>query len=197
MASTPTTAYTHSFASRLTQPLFAPSSVFFRDWETISPWMSLMQDIKTHYACRSESHQIATRSQLDLYLRNLGSCEPTNSKNPIDYTPLHQWHLSQVNELLVRSFWTGIDGMYFVIKTPIEPHFAPKVSGNLDSGPEASSVVATFGHLVVGAAFITPPPHQAYITYIVVRAGWEHSNIALYVVNLVVAAQLPTHLAIG
>ena len=36
-----------------------------------------------------------------------------------------------------------------------------------------------YGHLVVGAAFLSSP-QETYITYLVVRAGWENAQIATY-----------------
>ena len=36
-----------------------------------------------------------------------------------------------------------------------------------------------YGHLVVGAAFLGSP-QETYITYLVVRAGWENAQIATY-----------------
>ena len=41
-------------------------------------------------------------------------------------------------------------------------------------------MIAMYGHLVVGAAFLSSP-QEAYITYLAVRAGWENAQIATYV----------------
>ncbi|KAI5124270.1 hypothetical protein M0805_005119 [Coniferiporia weirii] len=79
---------------------------------------------------------------------------------PIDYQALRQTHLPQVHDLLSRTFWPGID-----------------VSDSLRYSPEQCTVVATYRHLVVGAACLSSP-EETYITYLAVRAGWESSQIA-------------------
>ena len=38
-----------------------------------------------------------------------------------------------------------------------------------------------YKRLVVGIALISPPPDEAYITYLAVKSGWENSGIAQYV----------------
>ncbi|KIJ20569.1 hypothetical protein PAXINDRAFT_152440 [Paxillus involutus ATCC 200175] len=65
-----------------------------------------------------------------------------------------------VHELLARVFWDGID-----------------VSDSLQYSPERCTVVAMYGQLVVGAAFLSSP-QETYITYMAVRAGWDNSQIA-------------------
>ncbi|KAH7924165.1 hypothetical protein BV22DRAFT_1013864, partial [Leucogyrophana mollusca] len=79
---------------------------------------------------------------------------------PISYVSLQPRHLRQVHELLGRVFWDGVD-----------------VSDCLEYSPERCTVVATYGHLVVGAAFLSSP-QETYITYLAVRAGWDNSQIA-------------------
>lgn len=54
------------------------------------------------------------------------------------------------------------------------------VSDALHYSPERCTVIATYGHLVVGAAFLSSP-QETYITYLAVRAGWENAQIATYV----------------
>lgn len=51
------------------------------------------------------------------------------------------------------------------------------VSDLLQYSSERCSVVAMHGKIVVGAALLSSP-HEAYITYLVVRAGWDNSHIA-------------------
>ncbi|KAI6110805.1 hypothetical protein EV401DRAFT_1890933 [Pisolithus croceorrhizus] len=52
-----------------------------------------------------------------------------------------------------------------------------QVSDSLKYSPEHCTVIATYGHLVVGAALLSSP-QETYITYLVVRAGWDNSQIA-------------------
>ncbi len=51
------------------------------------------------------------------------------------------------------------------------------VSDSFQYTPEQCTVVATYKRLVVGAALLSSP-EETYITYLVVRAGWEGSQIA-------------------
>ncbi|CAE6455998.1 unnamed protein product [Rhizoctonia solani] len=81
---------------------------------------------------------------------------------PITYTPIYAWHLPQVHDLLERAFWPGID-----------------VSDSVKWEPEQCSVVALYKKLVVGCAFLSEPM-DPYVTYITVRAGWEQSGIATF-----------------
>jgi len=55
------------------------------------------------------------------------------------------------------------------------------VTAALEDSPETYTVVAMYKRLVVGVAIISPPPDEAYITYLVVKSGWENSGIAQYV----------------
>ncbi|KAG8683176.1 hypothetical protein FRC09_016249, partial [Ceratobasidium sp. 395] len=43
------TPFDQSFASRLYGHRIPPTTVFFQDWETMSPWMELMADVISHY----------------------------------------------------------------------------------------------------------------------------------------------------
>src|ERR1700753_2830343 len=38
-----------------------------------------------------------------------GADVPQETKGPIIYTSLQEWHLGQVHDLLTRTFWSGID----------------------------------------------------------------------------------------
>ncbi|KAK0457871.1 uncharacterized protein EV420DRAFT_1271118 [Desarmillaria tabescens] len=87
-----TTAYEVSFASRLqgTMPSRTPGLLAL-DWETETPWMALMNDVRQHYRlAQSQTHAIETSA-------------------PIEYCSLRACHLDQVHELLARAFWEGID----------------------------------------------------------------------------------------
>ncbi|KAG9309939.1 hypothetical protein JVU11DRAFT_9971 [Chiua virens] len=87
--------------------------------------------------------------------------EPTERQRlPITYVSLQPSHLRQVHDLLARVFWEGID-----------------VSDALHYAPERCTVIAMYGHLVVGAALLSSP-QETYITYLAVKAGWESAQIA-------------------
>ncbi|KAK0444844.1 hypothetical protein EV421DRAFT_1902892 [Armillaria borealis] len=88
-----TTAYEVSFASRLqgTMPSRTPGLLSL-DWETETPWMALMNDVRQHY-------QLAHPEQTHV----------TETSAPIEYCSLRACHLDQVHDLLARSFWEGID----------------------------------------------------------------------------------------
>ncbi|KAF8587858.1 hypothetical protein K439DRAFT_1336777, partial [Ramaria rubella] len=79
---------------------------------------------------------------------------------PIDYVSLQHSHLPQVHDLLTRIFWPDID-----------------VSSSLQYSPTQCTIVATYKLLVVGAALLSSP-EETYLTYLVVRPGWENANIA-------------------
>ncbi|CAE6527298.1 unnamed protein product [Rhizoctonia solani] len=138
----------NSFASRLYGGQFSEPTIFFQDWETMSPWMELMADVMDHHRL---SHPEDTGA--DPY-----------SWAPITYTPIYAWHLPQVHDLLERAFWPGID-----------------VSDSVKWDPEQCSVVALYKKLVVGCAFLSETM-DPYVTYITVRAGWEQSGIATFMV---------------
>jgi hypothetical protein len=52
------------------------------------------------------------------------------------------------------------------------------VTAALDHSPETYTVVVMYKRLVIGVALISPPPDEAYITYLAVKSGWENSGIA-------------------
>ena len=58
-------------------------------------------------------------------------------------------------------------------------HIQPLVSDSLGQEANQCTVVATYGRLVVGAALLSSP-EETYITYLVVRTGWETAQIATY-----------------
>ncbi|KAF9966959.1 Cysteine-rich protein 2-binding protein [Mortierella alpina] len=76
----------------------------------------------------------------------------------IDYCYFRREHLQQVNEILCRRFWPGID-MTEALQYP------------------EYSVVVLYRRLVVGCAFMTP---EGYITYVAVSAGWEKAGIGQF-----------------
>ncbi|KAF8322487.1 hypothetical protein DL93DRAFT_2050299 [Clavulina sp. PMI_390] len=88
---------------------------------------------------------------------------------PIDYVALQEWHINQVHDLLRTSFWPGID-----VSTALEYH------------PEKYTVVAMYRRVVVGVALISPPPDEAYVTYITVKEGWKNAGIAKTMLYLLI-----------
>lgn len=88
-----TTPYEMSFLSRLCghRPSTG-SGLVAVDWETRSPWMELMTDVREHY---SYAHPASSQSP--------------EVSIPIRYVSLQPSHLQQVHELLARVFWDGID----------------------------------------------------------------------------------------
>ncbi|KAG2067773.1 hypothetical protein BDR04DRAFT_1104534 [Suillus decipiens] len=89
-----TTPYETSFLSRSCghRPSSTDSGLVAVDWETRSPWMELMEDIREHY---SYAHPASFQSR--------------EVSVPIRYVSLQASHLQQVHELLARVFWDGIN----------------------------------------------------------------------------------------
>ncbi|KAI8969382.1 hypothetical protein BD414DRAFT_503629 [Trametes punicea] len=88
-----TTPYECSFLSRLAGLYSSKQSgVIAVDWETRTPWMELMADIRAHHALAHPEREQAGEAEA-----------------PITYRILHPSHLSQVHDLLARVFWEGID----------------------------------------------------------------------------------------
>ncbi|KAI9337483.1 hypothetical protein BDR26DRAFT_803999 [Obelidium mucronatum] len=86
------------------------------------------------------------------------SAEARTERKSIDYVYFHPMHKEQVNEMLSRQFWPGID-----------------VSEHL-SRPDLS-IIALYKRVVIGCAFIMP---DGYISYIMVRPGWQRAGIAKF-----------------
>ncbi|KAG9223897.1 hypothetical protein CCMSSC00406_0004487 [Pleurotus cornucopiae] len=61
------------------------------DYETISPWMALMGDLREHYRILHPNRR-----------------QPLEYVAPIVYSCLREWHLDQVHGLLHQMFWAGI-----------------------------------------------------------------------------------------
>ncbi|KAJ2890059.1 hypothetical protein GGI21_006323 [Coemansia aciculifera] len=111
--------------------------------------------LQVHRAIRKRKHAIFEKL-------GLGFEEPSlrDERDSIDYVYFQGEHVRQVNELLRRTFWPGID-MSDALQTP------------------EFSVVALYRRNVVGCAFLTP---DAYLTYIAVSAGWEGAGIARFMI---------------
>ncbi|KAH9479737.1 Cysteine-rich protein 2-binding protein [Psilocybe cubensis] len=88
-----TTPFEMSFLARLegAKNNFPPGLISV-DWETRTPWMNLMADIREHYTFAHPEREPAIEAIA-----------------PITYSTLHEYHLPQVHDLLERSFWSGID----------------------------------------------------------------------------------------
>ncbi|KAI0741634.1 hypothetical protein C8Q80DRAFT_1260223 [Daedaleopsis nitida] len=88
-----TTPYESSFLSRLSgaRPSLQ-SGILAVDWETRTPWMELMSDIREHYSLAHPEWEQAAEVVA-----------------PITYGTLQPCHLRQVHDLLARVFWHGID----------------------------------------------------------------------------------------
>lgn len=99
---------------------------------------------------------------------------------PITYVTLTAEYLPQVHDILHRSFWSGIDSSYLLLKggclSDEFPYFVI-VSDSLQHEPEKATIVAMYKRLVVGCAILSSPV-ETYITYLAVRAGWENAQIA-------------------
>ncbi|KAJ2083646.1 hypothetical protein GGI09_007356, partial [Coemansia sp. S100] len=111
--------------------------------------------LQVHRAIRQRKHPIFNK--LGLVSENPSWRDERDS---IDYVYFQSEHVQQVNELLRRTFWPGID-MSDALQTP------------------EFSIVALYRRNVVGCAFLTP---DAYLTYIAVSAGWEGAGIARYMI---------------
>ncbi|KAJ2512087.1 hypothetical protein H4217_007062 [Coemansia sp. RSA 1939] len=174
------TPYVHSFASRLLgraalrDSLTSPEArvspyhgrllrpYIWRDWSkngTGGQASGVLEPalLWLHRDIRSRRHKLFDK---------LGSCEGSvggmdemvSGSESIDYVYFQEEHVQQVNALLARTFWSGID----VRDTLMYPEF---------------TVVALYKRLVIGCAFLTP---DAYLTYIAVSAGWEGAGIAKF-----------------
>lgn len=105
-----TTPFDNSFLSRLHGSRdFVPPGLVAVDWETKTPWMNVMANIREHYL-------FAQSVQTFFYciLANTESSPerepPIEDVSPITYSTLHPYQLPQIHDLLERSFWTGING---------------------------------------------------------------------------------------
>src|SRR6266852_5799675 len=98
---------------------------------------------------------------------------------PVTYVTLTAEHLPQVHDILYRSFWSGIDSSYLLLKGRClsDDSLLVIVSDSLHHGPEKATIVAMYKCLVVGCAILSSPV-ETYITYLAVRAGWENAQIA-------------------
>lgn len=156
------TPYTSSFASRLYGSI--------RQRHTITrdePWLSSWNGRKLRPFIRRDFESKPRRM---LLLGQIKQCQgkPVQKGSPqpdgivegesIDYVYFQKEHLAQVNLLLCRSFWEGVD----VSESLLFPEF---------------SIVALYKRHVIGCAFMTP---EAYITYFAVDPGWTNAGIGQF-----------------
>ncbi|KAI0831988.1 hypothetical protein BC628DRAFT_1415460 [Trametes gibbosa] len=88
-----TTPYNNSFLSRLKGAIiYEQTGVIAVDWETRTPWMDLMSDIREHYSLAHPERD-----------------QPVEVTAPITYCSLQSRHLHEVHDLLARVFWEGVD----------------------------------------------------------------------------------------
>ncbi|KAF8880191.1 hypothetical protein BD779DRAFT_1101417 [Infundibulicybe gibba] len=88
-----TTPFEHSFLSRLWGARgYCTPGLIAVDWETQTPWMKLMIDLRAHYRLAHPQREYVAAPSA-----------------PIVYTSLRPDHLVQVHDLLERVFWAGID----------------------------------------------------------------------------------------
>jgi len=84
-------------------------------------------------------------------------------KQPIEYCYLQEHHVPVVNYLIQEHFWPGVD----VTECTQYPDF---------------TVVALYGHLIVGCGFLTPDvkPCEAYISFLFVHPDFQRAGIATF-----------------
>jgi hypothetical protein len=106
-----TTPYKSSFLSRLHGTMTQPLGVLAMDWETVSPWVNLMRDIREHHVLAQYVSSDALRPNPNMFIFASPTREHVvETLAPITYVTLQSCHLQQVHDLLGRSFWSGIDG---------------------------------------------------------------------------------------
>ncbi|KAI8641393.1 hypothetical protein BD408DRAFT_418205 [Parasitella parasitica] len=156
------TPYTCSFASRLYGSI-RQRNTMTRD----EPWLSSWNGRKLRPFIRRDFQSKPKRM---LLMSQIKACQGKTPKNlgaepsgivvsdSIDYVYFQKEHLQQVNLLLSRSFWEGVD----VSESLLFPEF---------------SIVALYKRRVIGCAFMTP---EAYITYFAVEPGWTNASIGQF-----------------
>ncbi|KAI7879615.1 hypothetical protein K492DRAFT_230904 [Lichtheimia hyalospora FSU 10163] len=147
------TPYKCSFASRLYGPI-RHDSVVTKD----EPWLSAWNGRKLRPYIRRDFQNITPYMETLMRIRSRNSNHPEQERHSIDYVYFQPQHLEQVNAMLRRCFWDGID----VSESLLFPEF---------------SIVALYKRLVVGCAFMTP---EAYVTYFAVLPGWNNAGIGQF-----------------
>lgn len=112
-----TTRYEHSFTARVYgyTPHHTPGLIAV-DWESHSPWILLMDDIRAHYAlAQSVVHTWVRTAMLTPPFPSPERDQSERPRTPITYVSLQPSHIRQVHDLLARVFWDGIDGQYALL----------------------------------------------------------------------------------
>lgn len=91
------------------------------------------------------------------------SIDSSYLRQPIQYCYLQEHHVPVVNSLIQEHFWPGVD----VNECTQYPDF---------------TVVALYGHLVIGCGFLTPDvkPCEAYISFLLVHPDFQKAGIATF-----------------
>lgn len=144
------TPYQCSFASRLYGPI-RHDTVVTKD----EPWLSAWNGRKLRPYIRRDFQNVTPYMETLMRIRSRNSNHPQQERHSIDYVYFQPQHLEQVNAMLRRCFWDGID----VSESLLFPEF---------------SIVALYKRLVIGCAFMTP---EAYVTYFAVLPGWNNAGI--------------------
>ncbi|ORZ23101.1 hypothetical protein BCR42DRAFT_403984 [Absidia repens] len=129
-----------------------------RDYENKPIRVQLLEQIKTAHGRPLTRQRQQQKPITDICTMEEEKETTIGNKTSIDYVYFQREHLDQVNRLLARCFWDGVD-----------------VSESLQF-PEFS-VIALYKRCVIGCAFMTP---EAYITYFAVMAGWERAGIGQF-----------------
>lgn len=89
--------------------------------------------------------------------------DPNYLRQPIQYCYLQEHHVPVVNILIQEHFWPGVD----VNECTQYPDF---------------TVVALYGHLIIGCGFLTPDvkPCEAYISFLLVHPDFQRAGIATF-----------------
>ncbi|KAG1105418.1 hypothetical protein G6F39_000494 [Rhizopus arrhizus] len=155
------TPYASSFASRLFGSI-RQRHVMTRD----EAWLSSWNGRKLRPFIRRDFESKPSRMLLMASIKACGGkpkkegikVSEAVKDESIDYVYFQKEHLVQVNQLLSRSFWEGID----VSESLLFPEY---------------SIVALYKRHVIGCAFMTP---EAYVTYIAVDPGWGNAGIGQF-----------------
>jgi hypothetical protein len=155
------TKYESSFRSRLYGIPDSPMT-------TREPWHSPFTGrLLASYIHRCKRSNPSMRKVLHLLRRD--ESELTADKpETIDYVYFQEMHLQQVNELLSRTFWEGIN----VSDALLAPDY---------------TIVALYRRLVVGVGLMNS---DGYISYITVRSGWDDDGIGTFMLQHLISKAL-------
>ncbi|XP_065917170.1 cysteine-rich protein 2-binding protein-like isoform X2 [Dysidea avara] len=142
----------------------------------VSPFTSriLKPFIWKDYGCvptRVKLHEELMEYHRQRLLEKQQKCEVTFTmdhdfcyfKQPVQYCYLQEHHIPVVNYLIQEHFWPGVD----VTECTQYPDF---------------TVVAMYGHLIIGCGFLTPDvkPCEAYISFLFVHPDFQRAGIATF-----------------